>query len=70
MRAQKQKATVDPITSAIIIVSHKGIAESTSKPVDEFLYVQTEICFDLGWRLAFLFPAPRHLMPNTGHFQV
>jgi hypothetical protein len=22
------------------------------------------------FRLAFLFPAPRHLMPNTGHFQV
>src|SRR5215469_12116376 len=26
MRAQKQKAMVDPITSAIITVSHKGIA--------------------------------------------
>src|SRR5215469_11065341 len=25
MRAQKQKATVDPITSAIIIVSHKAL---------------------------------------------
>ena len=36
MRAQKQKRMVDPITSAIITVSHKAMARFTTSLANEF----------------------------------
>lgn len=62
MRAQKQNAIVEPITSVIITVFHKSIARNRLCDV--------EICFDLGDSLAFVFPTLRHLVPNTSHFQI
>jgi len=64
MRAQKQKAIVDPITRAIIVVFHKTIGRAGLCDREDGIY------FKLTVRLAFLFPALRHLMPNSGHFQI
>jgi hypothetical protein len=64
MRAQKQKAIVDPITRTIIVVFHKAIGRAGLCDREDGIY------FKLTVSLAFLFPALRHLMPNSGHFQI
>src|ERR1700720_2465720 len=54
MRAQKQKAIIDPITSAIITVFHKGIAQN--------LWMSSSVCpdrnlFRSGVTASFSFPS-------------